>query len=260
MNSDSHLLDSTKRFTNRVNNYIKYRPSYPKITIETIIEASKLSIDSKIADIGSGTGILTELMLKQGFLCYGIEPNDDMREAAEKLLRKYKNFVSINGTAEDTTLPDSSIDLIIAGQAFHWFNTIETRKEFQRIMTSEGMVSLIWNTRRKDTPFLKKYDELIKKYSIDYTKIQHESEKNLSSIDVLFGGQKQYKCEEYENKQVFNFESLKGRLMSSSYTPLPGHPNYKPLVNKLRYLFDEYQQNNKVTIYYTTQIYFGKLR
>ena len=167
MANDEYLIDPKKRFSSRVENYIKYRPNYPSKIIDFFIDNKLLSKKSVVADIGSGTGILSELFLKNGNKVYGVEPNNEMRKAAEIFLQKYPNFISIDGSAEETRLQEESVDLITAGQAFHWFNTKEAKKEFKRILKSDGSVTLIWNNRRlakryRDSRHLSRLDRPIK--------------------------------------------------------------------------------------------------
>ena len=163
--------DPTRRFSSRVDNYIKYRPGYPSAVIDTLASECGLTEQLIVADVGSGTGILSELFLKHGNPVFGVEPNREMREAGERRLKQYPNFTSVNGTAEATTLPDRSMDFITAGQAFHWFDRIQTRKEFTRILKGGGWVALIWNDRHIDTsPFLCAYEDLLRQYGIDYAR------------------------------------------------------------------------------------------
>jgi ubiquinone/menaquinone biosynthesis C-methylase UbiE len=133
------MEDSTKRFSNRVENYVKYRPHYPQEIINFLSEEIGLNSEKTIADIGSGTGISAELFLENGNKVYGIEPNKEMREAAEIYLEKYKYFISVNGTAEDTLLENDSMDIVLAGQAFHWFDVEKAKKEFKRILKGRGL-------------------------------------------------------------------------------------------------------------------------
>src|SRR5437660_4475378 len=165
----------TERFSNRVENYLRYRPRYPKEIVQLIETECGLRSESSIADIGSGTGILAELFLRNGNHVFGIEPNREMREAGERLLAIYTRFTSVAGTAEATTLPDQSIDLITAGQAFHWFDRDSCRKEFMRILRPGGWVVLVWNDRRIDsTPFLAAYEQLLVTYGTDYQQVDHK--------------------------------------------------------------------------------------
>ncbi|MFQ6113303.1 MAG: class I SAM-dependent methyltransferase [bacterium] len=175
MNTSKRQLNPTGRFSDRVQYYIKYRPQYPEEVIELLTLECELEKCSIVADIGSGTGILTQLFLEKGNTVFAVEPNKEMRAAAETLLSKYGCFNSVNGTAEDTTLEQHSVDLVTAGQAFHWFDLEKTRQEFLRILQPNGWVALIWNDRKTDTtPFLEAYEQLLNTYSIDYKKVDHK--------------------------------------------------------------------------------------
>ena len=251
--------DPKKRFSTRVENYIKYRPSYPQEIISFLKEKHILSSDSVIADIGSGTGILSELFLKEGNQVYGIEPNIDMRKAGETQLSKYSNFVSVEGSAENTSLNSSSVDIITAGQAFHWFDLETTRKEFLRILKPKGWVILIWNRREKqNNVFLKEYEKFLLKYGTDYTAI----EKKKLDFDKFFGKNRtdmNYNYKKFDNYQMFDYEGLEGRLLSTSYIPLNDHPTFNDMMIDLKNLFDKYQQNGLIKFEYKTEVIYGQL-
>ena len=217
-----------------------------------------MSSNQIIADIGSGTGILTELFLKNGNTVYGVEPNKKMRTTAEHILKEYKNFHSIAGTAEKTGLESKSIDIITAGQAFHWFNIEQSHKEFSHILKPDGYVVLIWNTRLTDTTaFLQEYENLLKKYASDYTEVSH---KNLEkSVFSNFFTKNGYQYIQLENHQILDFDSLKGRLLSSSYTPMEPDPNYYTMIEELKRIYNTYKENNSVTIDYMTELYYGQV-
>jgi len=252
MVNNGYLADPKKRFSSRVENYIKYRPSYPPKIIEFLTEKKILSKHSIIADVGSGTGILSELFLKNGNKVFGIEPNSEMRRAAEIILKDYSNFVSIHSSAENTSLLSNSIDLIVVGQAFHWFNVEKTRREFKDILKSDGYVVLIWNNRRKTGKgFSTQYENLVSKYGTDYKQVR----KNEKNVDEFF----QYEKEIFYNYQDLNFKDLKGRLLSASYIPLKESPTYNKMIKDLKIIFEDNQNNGKVRIEYDTEIYYGKL-
>jgi len=249
-------LKPINRFSNRVKNYVKYRPHYPVEIIKYLKDRRILWDDFVVADIGSGTGILTELFLKNGNIVYGVEPNNEMRKAGERYLKKYSNFISINGSAELTNLKKNSIDLITAGQAFHWFELRKTKKEFKRILRTNGYAVLIWNTKYASTTFLKAYHKLIRKYGTDYEKVRHEAVGK--EILLKFYG-KRYNLKRFSNKQTLNYKSLKGRLLSSSYIPLPPHPEYKEMIAELERIFANNHKNNEVLFEYKTNVYWGKI-
>ncbi|MFX0105189.1 MAG: class I SAM-dependent methyltransferase [Candidatus Hodarchaeota archaeon] len=251
--------DPKKRFSSRVEKYIKYRPSYPIEIIKFLKEKRILSVNSVIADIGSGTGILSEIFLKEGNLVYGVEPNIDMRNAGENLLKKYSNFISINGSAESTALDPNSIDIITAGQAFHWFNLEKARLEFMRILKPKGWVILIWNRRRTlKGEFLKEYEKFLLRYGTDYKAI----EQSKLDYDKFFTGNKvehKYSRITFENHQIFDYKGLKGRLLSTSYIPLSDHPKYNDMLLDLKQLFEKYQKDGHIRFEYDTEVFYGQL-
>lgn len=251
-------MNTVNRFSDRVENYIKFRPDYPKEVIAFLEEQGILNSDSVIADIGSGTGISSELFLKRGNVVYGVEPNKEMRHAAEKLLHGYKNFYTINATAEHTSLPTDDIDLIVSGQAFHWFNKQKSKIEFHRILKKDGAVVLMWNDRRTDTtPFLKAYEDFIKMFAIDYAEVNHKNFNEETFND--FFGEKNYKVKSFDNNQHFDLYGLKGRIHSSSYMPAEGHKDFDLMMDAMEELFKHFQENGKITIDYDTKLYYGKL-
>jgi SAM-dependent methyltransferase len=249
------VFDPTRRFSDRVGNYIKYRPSYPPAIIDCLHEACGLTAESVIADVGSGTGLLTELFLKHGNRVYAVEPNDEMRLAAERLLSGYSNLMSVNGRAEATMLADQSVDFVTAGQAFHWFEPGPTRVEFGRILRPGGWVVLVWNTRLVDDGGLMTgYELLLDRYALDYHEINH-SEQN-DNLPGFFGGL--FERRTFVNQQELDWEGMVGRLLSSSYAPPAGHAHYEPLLVELRQLFDDYQRDGRISFLYETELYWGR--
>lgn len=251
------MSDPVTRFSNRAENYAKYRPGYPAEVIEILRSDCGLTETSVIADVGSGTGILSGLFLKNGNSVFGIEPNAAMRVSAERLLKQSANFASIDATAEATTLESGSVDFITAAQAFHWFDRDRAKKEFARILKPGGWVVLIWNERRLDsTVFLREYENLLLHYGTDYEKVRHE---NVTGEIAQFFSPASCELKILENAQHFDFESLKGRVLSSSYTPAQDHPNFKPMLRKLEELFNANQKNGIVSFEYETRVYYGHL-
>ena len=252
MSEKKYKIDPKKRFSSRVENYIKYRPSYPLKIIGFLKEKRILAENTVIADVGSGTGILTKLFLDNGNQVYGVEPNKDMREAAEKFLQGYTKFSSLEGSAETTGLEENCIDLIIAGQAFHWFDVEEAKREFKRIIKPNGNVALIWNNRGKSgTDFNSSYENFILKYGTDYREIK----KNDGNVDLFFNYQK----ETFYNFQELDFPRFKGRVLSSSYIPLVDNPIFPRMILELEDLFNKHQRNGIIRIEYDTEIYLSKL-
>ncbi len=251
------MFDPTKRFSKRVENYIKYRPSYPAEIIPLLEAECGLAAESVVGDVGSGTGILTELFLRHGNKVFGVEPNPEMRRAGEKLLANYPNFISVAASAEETSLPNESIDLIAAGQSFHWFDRDLAKIEFQRILKRNGWVVLMWNGFRVETsPLNKGYQDIVLRYGTDYKEVARE----ITGVDVeSFFAPGSCKCAKFTFKQVFDFAGLKGRLLSSSYAPESSDPNFEQMIEELRALFDANQQEGKVDFNYETEVYYGKL-
>ncbi|MBK1817897.1 class I SAM-dependent methyltransferase [Luteolibacter yonseiensis] len=246
------------RFSDRVENYIKYRPSYPPEVLELLKSRCGQTEESVIADVGSGTGILTKLLLENAERVYGVEPNREMREAAERMLADQANFTSIPGSAEATDLLTDSVDIIVAGQAFHWFDRPRAKKEFHRILRPNGWVVLIWNERETDsTPFLREYEVLLRKYAMDYQEVDHMK----ISPEILreFYDPATYETGIFSNRQQFDYEGLKGRCLSSSYIPNAGQPGHDDLIEELEALFAKYESGGQVEIGYQTMVYYGRL-
>jgi SAM-dependent methyltransferase len=249
------LLDSIHRFSSRVDTYVRFRPSYPKQIAETLEQDCGFTRDSIVADIASGTGIFTKLLLEHGNRVFGVEPNADMRRAGEKFLAEYPNFTSVTGTAEATTLEPRSIDFVTAAQAGHWFNRQKSRQEFARILKPGGWAVLVWNERKTDsTPFLRDYEDLLLRYGTDYNEVRHESTVVAEFFDPL-----PFQERTFDLQQVFDYVGIEGRLMSSSYAPGPEHPNHAPMVRELREMFDRHQQDGKASIEYATRMFYGQL-
>ncbi len=248
-------LNSKERFSSRVQNYVKYRPSYSNDIISYLEEAIGLNEKSIIADIGSGTGISTKLFLDNGNTVYSVEPNQDMRQAAENLLKSYSNVHFIDGSSESTKLQSESIDIIIAAQAFHWFNPEPTKKEFLRILKANGTVVLLWNIRKtKSDGFMEGYLEIIRRYAEIYT---NESDDDL--IPKFFDYKTIYE-EVLDNPQIADFDRLKGEITSFSYMPNENDINYVTMISELEDLFNKYNSNGKVTLEYETHIYYCKMK
>jgi SAM-dependent methyltransferase len=251
------VADPTQRFSSRVDNYVRYRPGYPPDVLELMKTECGLTPASVIADIGSGTGILTRIFLDNGNRVFGVEPNDDMRRAGEKLLPEYPRFSSVAGTAEATTLADHSVDIAAAAQAAHWFEREAARCEFLRILKPGGWVVLLWNERKTDsTAFLRDYEQLLLTYGTDYEDVRHE--RTTSAINEFFAPTP-YEVRVFDMHQVFDYPALEGRLLSSSYTPQPGHPKYLPMLEELQRIFGEHQIADRVRFEYSTRVYYGQL-
>jgi SAM-dependent methyltransferase len=252
------MKDPTKRFSDRVENYVKNRPSYPREIIRLLEEACALTTEALIADIGSGTGKLSELFLEYGCRVIGVEPNDEMRKGGEQQLAEYANFTSHAGKAEATGLPDASVDFVTAGQAFHWFDTAKTLLEFARILKPGGWAVLVWNSRRRSSSLvMQAYEHLIKTYGTDFKRVSHT--RFTDEVVARFYAPGGFRLKTFEYVQVLDLEGLKGRLLSSSYAPWEGHPNHVPMLERLNEIFEKYQVNGRVTMEYDTEVYYGQL-
>ncbi len=252
-------MNTVERFSKTVRDYSKYRPGYPKEILRFLEERLGLRPKALVADIGSGTGKLTELFLENGNTTYAIEPNTVMRQAAEARLEGFENFRSIDGTAEQTSLPDRKINFITAAQAFHWFDVERTRREFVRILRPEGWVVLIWNKRVDEcSPFMRAYNNFLKAYSTDYSlvNLRKVSDRHLSS----FYGHHQYALKCFENEQIFDQDGLLGRYFSCSYALDADHPLYSAAKSNLSDIFTRFSEKGKVVMIYRTEVYYGQLR
>jgi len=250
--------DPTKRFSDRVENYIRYRPSYPAETIDFLQQQCQLQPGSDIADVGSGTGIFTALLLNRGYRVFAVEPNAAMQEAAVEQFKGVENFIPVNGTAEATTLGAGSVELVVCAQAFHWFDAEKTKQEFKRILADGGHVALIWNNRNADTDdFAKAYENVLKNDSIDYNKVNH---RNIKDIDFkAFFKNDEYQAVKYPNVQVFDEAGFLGRAYSSSYVPADDTPEGEKFRQLLLDIFAKYNRDGKVKFHYQTEIYFGQV-
>jgi SAM-dependent methyltransferase len=251
------VKDSTQPFSSRVGNYVRYRPAYPAAVLDLLKNACALTAASVIADIASGTGIFTRMLLENGSQVFGVEPNAEMRRAGEEFLRPYSRFTSVAGTAEATTLADCSVDFITAAQAAHWFDREKTRREFIRICRPSGWTVLLWNERRTgSTAFLRYYEQLLIEYGTDYQEVR--SERTTAQIQTFFAPSR-FEVRTFDYHQDFDYVALEGRLLSSSYTPQDGDDRHAPMLHDLRRMFVAHQVNDRVTFEYDTLVYYGRL-
>ena len=257
----------TKRFTGCVSDYVKTRPSYPRGLLGILREACGLrgaSRVDRVADLGSGTGIFSTMLLESGATVYGVEPNDEMRGAAEKLLGDNPRFHSVAARAEHTTLAESSVDLVTAAQAFHWFDGEKTRVEMARIVRpvasdSRSNVALVWNDRDLDaTPFARAYEDLLVRRCPKYLELQGKADTH-DKFDALLG-RGRWSRHTVENAQRLDREGLVGRLLSSSYAPRPGDAEHEATFAELRAIFDQHQETGHVVLLYTTVVITGRPR
>jgi ubiquinone/menaquinone biosynthesis C-methylase UbiE len=239
------------RFSNRAANYLKYRPAWQPQVLAFMQQSMGLKRSHSIADIGSGTGRFAKLLLQNGYGVTGVEPNDDMRETAEKDLACFENFTSMAGSGEDTGLQSNSVDLVVVAHAFHWMDTDAAREEFQRILRPGGKIVLAWTIRQTNSDFLRGYDQIKKKFRSHQAPPLIDEEK----ISSFYGPGIVQQISFLHNSWV-NFESLKGLLLSSSGIPLPAHPQYDSMISSLVRLFVAHNQNGFVNLSYETRLYW----
>ena len=253
------MSDPTARFTERVADYAAHRPSYPPELIGLLAREGLLKPADVVADVGSGTGLLTALLLDNGNTVHAVEPNAAMAGEARARLGSNPRFHAVPGRAEDTGLPDASCDAVTVAQAFHWFDVDGARREFRRILRPGGPVVMIWNIRRLDsTPFLREYEEMLQRFAAeDYRKVSAGWAEE--EAIARFFAPSRFAVGALEYRQVFGFDGLRGRLLSSSYAPPPGHPRHEPMLAELRRIFDRHQDAGQVAFDYDTVVYWGRL-
>ncbi len=250
------MTDPKERFSGRVENYVRYRPGYPQTVLDLLRSECRLTSNSVVADVASGTGLLSELFLENANRVYGVEPNAEMREAGERRLECYDRFTSVAGSAEETTLEARSVDFVVVGQAFHWFDLDAARAEFVRVLQAGGWVALLWNELRGGaTPFMEAYERLIREY-----KTEEYKPFDLPGEVRSFFGNGAFEAGSFEHRQTLDPAGLKGRLLSSSYVPDVGHPGYDAMMEDLEEIFGLHQESGRVAIEYETLAYYGRLR
>ena len=250
--------NATSRFSDRVENYVRYRPGYPLEVLRTLQLECGLTPGHAVADIASGTGIWTRMLLENGNEVVGIEPNAEMRHAGERQLAEFPAFTSLAGTAEATPLADASVDFVTAAQAAHWFDRAPARREFTRILKPSGWLVLVWNERLIDsTAFLRDYEQLVLSYGTDYQDVRHE--RTTGAVNEFFDPAP-FQERVFAMQQEFDYAGLEGRLLSSSYAPGPEHPNHAPVLRELRRIFEAHATAGRVTFDYKTRLYFGQLK
>ncbi|HTC55997.1 MAG TPA: class I SAM-dependent methyltransferase [Candidatus Sulfotelmatobacter sp.] len=250
--------NATSRFSDRVGNYVRYRPGYPLAVLEELKAECGLAPSHVVADIASGTGIWTRMLLENGNLVFGVEPNAEMRAAGERLLAAFPKFTSVAGTAEATSLADENVDFVSAAQAAHWFDRARARKEFVRILKPGGWLVLLWNERLTDsTAFLRDYEQLLLTYGTDYQDIRHEH--TTAEVNEFFDPAP-FQERAFAMRQEFDYAGVEGRLLSSSYAPGPDHPLHAAMLRELSRIFDSCSVEGRVAFEYKTRLYFGRLR
>jgi SAM-dependent methyltransferase len=253
-------VKSTERFTSRVENYARFRPAYPPQVIDLMRREMDFDKSSVVADIGFGTGIFTKMLLEAGASVFGVEPNAAMRGAGEDFLANFSKFSAVNGTAENTNLPNETFTHVTAAQAFHWFDAAKTKSEFHRILRSSGgFIVLIWNLRRRDADdFAIDYENFLREFGTDYESVEARSRQAKQRDSEFFDGKPSEAS--FENSQIFDFQSLKGRVLSSSYVPTENDVKFSLMIKKLADVFARHEREGFVKIYYDTKVFYKRVK
>ncbi len=250
------MSDATARFTGRADHYARHRPLYPAALLETLIAEARLQPQDVVADVGAGTGILSEILLRHGNTVIAVEPNASMRAGLAPLQQAWPSLRVTGGAAEATQLPDASVDVVVAGQAFHWFDPVRTRHEFERILRPGGRIALVWNARDKtSTPFLRGYEAMLDRHATEYARLK------VGPIDLpvleAFFAPRGFQARSFPHHTVYDLAGLEGLLRSTSYAPQPGDPAHAPMRAELGRLFAANAHDGAVKIHYQTRLFFS---
>lgn len=253
-----NAVNATERFSDRVADYVRYRPDYPRALLDWLQDRLHVTNAWHVADIGAGTGISSRLFLDAGYRVTAVEPNAAMRAAMTEWLGGISAFRAVDGSADATGLPDGSVDLVTVAQAFHWFDRESTRREFRRILRPRGLAAIWWNSRRPGgTPFLEGYEALLQRHGTDYAEVA-ERHADDARMGAWFGAGLRGEAH-FEHRQRMDFDALRGRLLSSSYAPRPGQPGHEPMMRALRDLFEATAVDGMVDMEYDTRIFAGEV-
>lgn len=251
-------MKSTDKFSGKADVYSKSRPSYPIEFIEYLLSANTLHETSRVADIGAGTGILSRQLLERGLTLLAVEPNDDMRAKAEQDLHQYEHFRSIKASAEKTSLPDNSVDLVIAAQAFHWFDQEKFKMECKRILKPNAKVALVWNSRDFTSPLIIENAEICKRYCSNFYGFSGGIGEDQEVFKQFFH-EGEFEFKRFLNHLTLDFEGFLGRNLSASYSPKPTDKEYQPFVEAITDLFKKYSSSDKIVMPNFTRSYLGNV-
>lgn len=248
-------MNNTQKFSGKADVYAAARPSYPKELFTFLKSEYHLGAGTVIADIASGTGKFTQPLVQMGCKVYAVEPNDDMRSQAESLLGGYENFISVNGSAENTGLGDHSVDFISAAQAFHWFDPARFGAECKRIIKPSGKVFILYNSRDEDEEITKRLSDLCQRLCPKFKGFSGGVKSN--NVESFFGG----KCEvfTFKNDLCYNRDTFVKRMLSSSYAPREGDEKYNSFITELNAVFDDFSDNDNLLMPNNTQLYVGRV-
>ena len=250
-------MDNTEKFTGKADAYEKSRPDYPKKFIDFLTEVLGVNESSVIADIGSGTGKLTKNLLEIGGTVYGVEPNEDMRRRAEAAFAHNGRFISVPSPAESTTLSGHSVDLITAAQSFHWFDKERFREECIRILKPGGRVVLVWNSRDKDSEFVKRQFEIFKKFCPGFSGFSGGGGSDEENISAFFNGR--FEKIFFPNDIALDRDRFINRSLSASYSLKSGDADFDAYVTALENCFSDFEENGTVIMPNITRVYYETL-
>jgi len=253
-------MNPTERFSNRADDYRRYRPGYPEAVTDLMRDTCGLNSGAKVADVGAGTGIFTRLLLEAGFEVTAVEPNDAMRAAADEELRNFPRFRSVAAPAEKTGLPTGSFDAITVAQAFHWFDPRAAKDEFSRLLRPGGWAFIVRNHRQEGvTPFARDYEQMLKTLGERYHAIGHrDREATARAVRDFFPAGSLHSAQ-FDNPHVMDWRGLRGRFLSISYIPVEGQPGHDELLSRLEEIFHAHATNGLVTFEQSTEVYYGQL-
>jgi len=243
---------TTEIFSKRSKYYAEFRPSYSESLLGLIVERCGLTAEHVVADLGSGTGTLTSLFLRIGNSVFAVEPNADMRAMSEQLLGRYPGFKSVNATAEATTLPGRSVDLVTAGRAMQWFDIPSALQEISRILRPGGWTVAVWNELRP-SPLVSAYRDVVSAYCSNSEEMAQRRQGVRDLLERLGFG-----IERLENKQRLNLAQLKGLILSLSSSPGPESPRFEAMMRDVEDVFVKYATNDYVQFDYMTLVYFRR--
>lgn len=241
----------TSRFSDRADDYVKFRPTYPAAAIDAVLAGLMNPAGLSVADVGAGTGISARLLAERGCEVIAVEPNQPMREAAEPHAR----VRWLAGTAEQTGLEADSLDLVVCAQAFHWFRPGEALAEFARVLRPRGRLALLWNLRDDRDGLTGAYSGAIKRAATDSA-----VDKDLQT-DALFASSRFVNARKATfagEAQELTVDGLIGRALSSSYAP-KGGPSHAALLADLRAMHQAHARpDGTVRFCYVTEVYLAE--
>jgi ubiquinone/menaquinone biosynthesis C-methylase UbiE len=248
---------TSDRFLGKTDDYVKFRPGYPIEILDYLSKNHGFSSNAICAEVGSGTGKFSELLLQNKNKVFAVEPNGEMRGAAEKSLTAFQSFKSVSGDSVNTTLEKGSIDFIFCAQALHWFANENTAKEFKRILKPNGRVVIIWNKKAYEkSSFMKGIHKIFIEDCIDFLSVKLENIADKEILSSLF--KDNYDSYSIDTKQTFNLDGLIGRMMSASYAPPEGHPKHQKFISEIKKLFQSEEKKGSVEFLYETVTYVFK--